>query len=157
MTINTVFFRNFYLNKYLSPMLSLRRQILLFLNLFSDEELYYLILKKVTRNIVYNNSWYQNSLVLYNEIQFRTTFRTRKSCLNFIMEMFFRSSSLTDNNKNRLQFHMLIYFASHNITYRALGGKFGVPSTTSFRNIESLLINFNNSIGPIYIKRPVSA
>jgi len=37
---------------------------------------------------------------------------------------------MIDHRKNRLHFHIVVYYAAHNVSYRALGEKLGVPSTS---------------------------
>ncbi|KAI5151440.1 hypothetical protein ENBRE01_2140 [Enteropsectra breve] len=45
----------------------------------------------------------------------------------------------------------------HDISYRAVAEKFGEPSSTIFDNLKSLINDFNELLGPIYIKLPQRA
>jgi hypothetical protein len=77
--------------------------------------------------------------------------------MDFILKIFFERCNIVETAELKKDFLMLVYYTAYNISYRSVGEKFGIPSTTVFRHINYLLMKFNRIIGPIYIKRPLAS
>ena len=118
--------------------------IICLLMIIDDDDVIEHFLSKINRKVIYNSSWYYLSLPQYDDVQFRATFRMNRRCMNFIIENFFSEAKIIDTRKNRMFFHILIYYTAHCITYRDIGDKFGVPASTIYRNINNIL--FKNKI-----------
>ena len=107
------------------------------------------------RITVSSTDWFSRAIPLYDNIQFRCTFRMSRSCFQMLKDIFFHEANITETTKNLTSFSMLIYYSMYNISYRALAEKFGVKTTTAYRTIQKMLKQFNSLLGPIYIRLPL--
>jgi DDE superfamily endonuclease len=121
--------------------------------LFFDDEEYLILIKK---EFIWDETWFLLSDEKYNSTQFKNAFRMPKQCLNFIMNKFFDSVNIKSSYNQRKNFIMLLYFASHNITYRDIGEKFGEPTTTAYSKIQATLDLFINNMTNLFIKLPTA-
>ncbi len=135
---------------------SLKKSILLILLITEDEDVFLLSELLLKRTVIYNKIWYDHSLPLYDEIQFKSVFRMEKSCIENMINMFFTKYKGMCSYFDRKCFYMLVYYAMYNISYRSLAEKFGEPSTTCFRRLTKILKNFNIIMYKEFIKRPTS-
>lgn len=134
-------------------------QRLAYINLIEEETDYLTLVVLIAmhmekRETATSSHWYDVCMKEYDEIQFRSTFRMSKECLDFIIKKFIEVSKTKNTIHLIKTFHMLIYYSMYNISYRALSEKFGEHLANTFRNVTSLLSKFNRTMGYIFIKRP---